>query len=110
MILFLHGFNDFNDDRVPEGPTSFGEGGSGAASVVSGERYSEAVGVANVDAARVPQGIALDPIIFLTVHMLAVSREAWAQSSSLSSLLVLLFPPRPPSWPRDEDTTVGATG
>jgi hypothetical protein len=90
MIWFPHGFNDSGDDRVPEGPTSFGGGGSGAASIVSGERYSEAVRVADVDAARVPQGVTLDPIVFLIVHMLAVGREAWAQSSSPSSLLLLV--------------------
>jgi hypothetical protein len=41
------------DDRVPKG-TSFDGAGGGAASGVSGECCSEAVGFTDVEAARVP--------------------------------------------------------
>jgi hypothetical protein len=57
MIWFPHGLNGSSGDRVPEGPTSFGWGGGDAVSRVGGELCLEAVGVANLCAARVLCGL-----------------------------------------------------
>jgi hypothetical protein len=51
--------------RVPEGPTSLGED-AGATSVAE-EVVSEAGGVMNLGAARVPRDVSLGPTIFLAL-------------------------------------------